>query len=148
MDYTIDEDGLRGGVEYEVSQVADAAYADDGTSLYDSIVLTEKDAQTVTDLIHEAIRIVIASMQDIASYATQTVSTVTTNKIVFSVPDFDVTQSSVVTLNIDNFIKAHACAGIFRQRRPALVEEYTTRAQVALDNAKSLLRKRQAPSRS
>lgn len=154
MDYIIDEETLKGSVEFEVSQVADAAYAEDGTPLYDSVVLTEKDDDTVLSFIDDAIRVVISALQDIAYYATSTSTdetshvTTVTNKITFNVPDFDASQGGQVTLNIDSFVKAFVCAGLFRQRRPSLVEEYVSRAQIALDNVKSLLRKRQAPTRS
>lgn len=148
MDYIIDEETLKGSVEFEVSQVADAAYAEDGTPLYDSVVLTEKDDDTVLAFIDDAIRVVISALQDIAYFSTATVESTTTNKIVFNVPDFDASQAGQVTLNIDSFVKAFVCAGLFRQRRPSLVDEYVSRAQIALDNVKSLLRKRQAPTRS
>jgi len=148
MDYIIDRDGLRGAVEYEVSQVADDAYTEDGTSLYDIVILTEKDEPTVMAFIDDAVRLVISSLQDIAHFSSTTVDTTTTEKIVFYVPDVDSSQSGQLTLNIDGFIKSFVCAGLFRERRPSVVEEYVNRAQIALDNAKSLLRKRQAPSRS
>ena len=54
MDITIYTSILKERIEEEVSHVADATYGEGGVSLYDSIVLTEKDQNIVSNAISEA----------------------------------------------------------------------------------------------
>ena len=153
MDYTIDKSTLYALVNAEVSQVADAAYGENGMSLYDTVVLTEKDDDVVDALLEDGIRQLVRTTSDIASRVETTSATepntTTVDKIAFSVPDFDTTNwGGEATALIDRFIVLYVCAAIFQQRRAALVPEYTNRAQAALDNAVTLLRKRKTPSRT
>ena len=141
MDYTIATSTIKELINEEVSHVADAAYADDGTSLYDSIVLTSKDDNLVGRFIDDGVRQLARATYDICKYGS--------GKLTFNVPDFDATtQATYVTAAIDRYLAMYATAAILQQRRAGLVPEYTNRVQDAMNGAITLLRKREAPSRS
>ena len=152
MYYIIDKASLYDLVFEEVSKVADEAYAEDGTSLYDMVILTEKDRSTVERFLDDGVRHLVRVANDITSYAPLAVTdngvTTITPRLLFFVPDMDATQEDETALQVTRYITLFACAAIFRQRRPSLVEEYTSRVQGALDSAIALLRKRTAPSRT
>jgi len=151
MYYRIDNDALYAQVDAEVSQAADAAYAEDGTSLYDTVVLTEKDRQMVVGLIADSLAQVvrkasdIAAMEDVAEEVEE--STIVTPCIRFDVPDMDPSQEVAASDEITRFAILATCAALYQQRRSILVPEYASRAQAALDNAIALIRKRKTPSR-
>ena len=69
MYYVIDKSALWDLANEEVSKVADAAYAEDGTSLYDSIVLTEKDRATMERFMDDAISALVRRAFDICKYS-------------------------------------------------------------------------------
>ena len=140
MEYTLTKSTIKALVEEEVSHVADAAYADDGTSLYDSIVLTNKDTTLVERFIDDAMYHFARATQDICSHDS--------SKLVFNVPDIQSSQSTYVAKAIERYISMYVCTGIFQQRRPSVVPEYASRVQDAMDTAITLLRKRQAPGRT
>lgn len=146
--YDINETELYGLVDAEVSQVADAAYGEDGTPLYDSVVLTSKDEDTVEALLSDGIAQFVRTNADIAHLGTHGEGSSAVDAIVVDVPDFDAAQTDAATEQITRFIVLYTCAAIFQQRRAALVPEYTNHAQAALDNAVAIIRKRTAPTRS
>ena len=149
--YQIDKDALYALVDAEVSKVADEAYAEDGTSLYDTVVLTLKDRDTIDaffpDGLHALCRAIsdIASYYEIGAYIGSTPAVKPTMQVY--VPDFDRTQEKAVEAQIDRYLVLYACNALFHQRRTVLVPEYTNRVQWAMDNAITLLRKRITPTR-
>ena len=148
MYYDIDKPALYALVDEEVSQVADAAYGENGASLYDTVVLTEKDADTVDRLIDDGIGQFVRTSSDIASLGPHGTGSSAVDAIVLDVPDFASSQEEAAQAQITRFIVLYVCAAIFQQRRAALVPEYTNRAQAAMDNAVAMLRKRTTPSRT
>lgn len=146
MDYTINKTTLLEKMEAEVSEVADQAYAEDGTSLYDAVMLTAKDSDATSgtnvagSAIDDAVSALVSRLADIASLSGTTLS--------FDVPDMASSQNAAATAEITRYIALAAATEIFRMRRPSAVEEYAARAQAALVNIESLLRKRTAPGRS
>ena len=151
MYYRIDKDALYALVDAEVSRAADEAYAEDGTSLYDAIVLTEKDRDTIEEFFKDALGTFVRYASDIASYyeigAYDGSTLVTVPMMKLDVPDFDISQWMAVEALIHRYISLFACNALFQQRRSILVPEYTARVQSAMDSAITLLRKRIAPSR-
>ena len=140
MTYNIDIDNtLYGLVDAEISQVADAAYNEAGESLYDSIVLTDKDADTVEGFIDDAAGRLARATVDIATPAA--------GSITFSVPDMPTALETPVATEITNYLTWFAVAGILQSRRPSEAPQYAERAAAAMDNAIAMLRKRTAPSR-
>ena len=150
--YDIDKTELYGLVDAEVSQVADAAYGEDGTPLYDSVELTSKDDDIVEALLDDGIAQFVRTSSDIASLGEHTSGTgssaTSVDAIVLDVPDFNASDTDAAVAQITRFIVLCASAALFQQRRAALVPEYTNRAQAALDNAVAIIRKRTAPTRS
>lgn len=140
MKYQPDYTAIRGGIDYEVSQAADAAYGDEG-SLYDSVVLTTKDDSLVQNLCGDALRMVAAKMSDVAAYESSS------GCWSFGLPDLPAALEGEADSAIERFIVLYACTEIFKERRAALVPEYAARAQETLDAAVTLMRTRTAPAR-
>ena len=67
-------------------------------------------------------------------------------RLYFYVPDFDDTMEDAVKRELDRYVAMYVSGNIFQQRRAALVPEYTTRTQAALDNAVTMLKSRKYPS--
>lgn len=68
MDYIINKTTLYNLIDEEVSLAADQAYSDDGTSLYDQVVLTEKDRGMTEHLIDDAIKVLRRRTYDISAF--------------------------------------------------------------------------------
>lgn len=141
MYYVIDKPALLESIREEVSVVADAAYSDDGTSLYDSVMVTERDTPAMQRFIDDAARLFARRTFDIAKYASQEASVT----LEFYVPDFDTSMEEAVKDEIDRYIVMYSCSALFQQRRPAVVPEYTNRTQAAMDKAVALLKSRKHP---
>lgn len=140
MNYTISTSTLYGYIDVEVSKVADAAYNEQGESLYDSIVLTDKDEDIVEGFIDDAAARLVRATEDIATPAAGTIT--------FNVPDMPAALETPAATEIDHYITWFAVAGILQSRRPSEAPQYAERAAAALENAIALLRKRTAPSRT
>lgn len=133
MEYTIDLATIRQKIDEVVSRVADEAYGETG-SLYDSIVLTDKDEPLVTQFIEEAINSFVTRAFDICKKGT--------GKLVFYVPDFDLTMEDSTKDEITNYIVYSVCVAIFKSRRAQVVPEYEGLALGALNKAISFLKSR------
>ena len=152
MYYLIDKPALLESIREEVSGVADAAYADDGTALYDAVMVTSRDEPTLERFIDDAVSQFVRREFDITKYSPETYTdenqqTQLTGRmrLLFYIPDFDDTMADAATAELDRYIVMYACAALFQQRRPAVVPEYTTRTQTAMDKAVALLKSRKHP---
>ena len=137
MEYQIDRNALLDRVEEEVSHIADASYAETGQPLYDTIVITEKDRAGALRLIEGAIGLLMRRAFDICRRAYDT--------LVFGVPDFDETMTDTVCAEISDFIVYYVTATICQSRKAERVQEFTSRAQDAMDKAVILLKSRKHP---
>ncbi|MBP5389724.1 MAG: hypothetical protein J6Y27_05205 [Bacteroidales bacterium] len=153
MYYSIDKERLRALVDEEISKVADEAYSDAGASLYDSIVLTDKDTAMVDRFIDDAVSLLVRRAFDICKYAPELVPDGEGGEMLspvmrlhFFVPDFDRTMEDSVKAELDRYISLYAVASILQQRRAVLVPEYTDRAKTSQDTAITLLKSRKNPS--
>ena len=152
MYYEIDKTALRGKIEEEVSLAADEAYSEDGVSLYDAIILTEKDWPAVDRFIDDAVTLFVRREFDVTKYAprvnyaegTDTIVSVTP-RLEFYVPDFDSTMEDAFKAELTRYIVIYAAASVFQQRRAVLAPEYTERAKAAMDSAVALLKFRKHP---
>ena len=157
MYYVIDKPALLESIKEEVSHVADEAYTDDGTALYDSVMVTLRDKRTLERFIDDAVNAFVRREYDIAKFApevnyhydeyghaTDQVASVTP-RLEFYLPDFDTTMTDAAKEELDRYIVLYACAAIFQQRRAAVVPEYTARTQAAMDKAVALLKFRKHP---
>lgn len=143
MYYTIDKTLLRALIDEEVSHVADDAYGENGLSLYDSIILTEKDDETVMRLLDDAVRGFVTRTYDICKFAPDDGQG--NKRLYFYVPDFDVTMEDSVVSEINHYVVFAVCASLFRSRRAQSVQEYTERAEASVNKAVSLLKSRKSP---
>ncbi len=125
-------------IKEEVSHVADEAYSEDGTPLYDSVMVTSRDKSKLEGFIDDAIRLFVRKEFDICKYNN-------IDRLEFHVPDFDDTMTAAVNSELNRYIVMYACTSLFQQRRVAVVQEYSVRAQSAMDKAVSLLKSRKHP---
>lgn len=140
MTYSINTTNLYNGVDAEVSRISDAAYSDNGTSLYDAVVLTEKDKDWVEDLIDEAVQALLRPLADIATLSSTTIT--------IDAPDIVTANATAASDAITRYLVLSATMGVLQERRAALVPAFATRVQEALSDVISLVRTRTAPSRS
>ena len=140
--YDIDISSLYGLVDYEVSMAADQAYSQDGASLYDSIVLTEKDRPAVNAYIGDAIRSLSERLFDICRFVPDTAGD---GQIQFYVPDFDEKFEGAVDEEITRYIVLSVSARIFQERRVERLQDYDTRAAASLEKAVKMLKSRKSP---
>lgn len=137
MEYQIDRNALLARVEEEVSHIADASYAETGQPLYDQVVLTEKDRAGALRLIEDAVGLFVRRTFDICRRAYDT--------LVFSVPDFDESMTEMVDREITAFLVFYPVATICQSRKAERAQEFTARAQAAIDKAAVLLKSRKHP---
>lgn len=157
MYYVIDKPALLESIKEEVSHVADAAYAEDGTSLYDSVMVTMRDKRKLQGFIDDAVSQFVRREFDITKYDPEvhyytdelgnetTQVAYVTPRLILHVPDFDSSMEETAKAELDRYIVMYACAAIFQQRRALAAPEYTARAKQAMDNAVAILKYRKHP---
>lgn len=150
--YVIDKPALLESVEEEVSHVADAAYGEDGSSLYDSIVITEKDRPAVLRFLDDAASEFVKRAFDICKYSFETatddngeVQLTGRVRLRLNVPDFDDTMWETAEAEISRYFVMFAAGAYLQQRKAELVPEYTRRIQEAMNKAVILLKSRKYP---
>ena len=141
MTYTVNNTTLTALVTEEVSRVAAAAYSDDGTSLYDSVSIKSRDADTVSRMIRDGVDAVAARSADIC--------TVIPSPLALSLyaPDMDSTKENMTKDELDRAISLWAVSTWLKEKLPDRSEEYLARANEALEKAVIYLKTRTAPSR-
>jgi len=143
--YTIDRDAILEVVDEEVSRIADSAYGEDGTPLYDFVTITDRDADPLDRLVSDAVASVAARFRDVCRHSVSGGS----EALEFYVPDFDETNNGDLAEDeISRYIIYSVTAKFLAQRHPASVPEYTDRANAALQKAVSILKTRKAPLES
>lgn len=142
----IDVDELYGQVEREISMAADEAYGDNGMSLYDAVVLTSKDKETVEGYIQDALAIVMRRLYDIASFTEA--AGANDASLGISADDLPDGLSAVIEQEVKRFFVQHAAAEICAARRAILAPQYREREKEALSNIETLVRTRKMPSRT
>lgn len=140
LDYTLNTEAVLDGVSAEIARAADSAYAEDGTSLYDEVVNTERDDDLLKGFISDALRTFASRVYDICKR--------TAGGLQLYVPDFDTTLQADAFAEIDRYIVMATCMSYFAERRAALVPEYDQRSQAALAKAVLLLKSRKSPDES
>lgn len=144
MDYTVNKTELYNLIDEEVSLVADKAYAEDGTPLYDGINLTSGDRQTVERYIDDAVSVLIVRTYDICKLKSAG-SEEESTELDFYIPDFDSSLVDAVKSELNRYICLSVCASLFTQRSAAIAPDYAARAQAALGKAVSMLKSRKHP---
>ena len=154
MEYSINYNELFDLVDEEVSRIANEAYDQDENALYDGIIITSADHNTVRRLERDAINTLVKRTEDICTpmpgaetkAADGTVKT-TLPALEFDVPDFDLFFEDAVSEEITRYITLNTVAAWCQSRCPTKVDEYANRGQVAIDKAVSLLKAIKAPRR-
>lgn len=140
MEYEYNIGTLLEGVKEEVSRVAGAAYAEDGTPLYDAVIITSAEYPTIERYLRDA--------KGALALRTADICFPDEDMLLFNVPDFGEQFAEVVAQEIDRYFILGACSSWFQQRLPAKAEEYAARSQAAADKAVGLLKTIQAPTRA
>ena len=140
MEYIVDKSILFPLVDEEVSRVANETYSEDGTSLYDTIVITENDKPTIGRMMDDAVNTFVKRAQDIVRYEK--------GKLTFiRIPDFDESLTAPTEQEITRYIVLNTCAAWFQSRNRDKVEEFTLRGQTAMDKAIAYLKTIKHPTR-
>ena len=137
MQYRIDWSDLLTRVEEEISHIADSSYAETGQSLYDTIVITEKD--------REGVRRLLADASDAFAARTFDICQRMQDSYYFNVPDFDYSMTNAVSRQIENFLVYYTVANICQSRKAERMQEFATRSQESLTKAVTLLKSRKHP---
>lgn len=137
MEYSITHESLLELIHEEVSRVADFAYAEDGTSLYDTIAIFDRDAPTIKRMIADASSVVFSRFRDyIVSPSAPSENSEVFN---FYLPDMDPSQVLVATAELNRFLSLQVVSSWLKERYKSEVENYSTRATEALDKAERAL---------
>ena len=146
MDYVIDRPQLYSLIDQEVSRVANETYADDGTSLYDNIIVTSNDRTAIERLENDAIDSFVKRTFDICTPVYDNGET--ESGLAFDVPGFDAAMGPATEREITRYIVFSTCAGWFRSRCVSRVEEFSALAKEAMDKAVTFLKSIKAPERN
>ena len=134
MEYGITHDTLLDLVKEEVSRIADRAYAEDGTSLYDAIRIIDRDSATIKRMIADASSVVFAKFRDYIIPPTTTSAT-PAETFNFDLPDMAEEQEEVAVEELRRFMQLQVVALWLRERYASEYENYLARATAALDKA-------------
>lgn len=129
--YKIDTDAVLEVVREEVSRVAAAAYTEEGTSMYDAIIITSKDFNVLEHLIEDSVSALLTRFSGIATKDKYT--------IYFDLPDSRSHGMDVIAPEIDRFLAMNTCAAWLLQKYKSEAESYGVRAKDALGKAEQLM---------
>ena len=134
MEYGITHEVLIELVKEEVSRIADRAYAEDGTSLYDAIRIIDKDSATIKRMIADASSVIFERFRDyiVAPTSGTAVPSETFN---FYLPDMAEEQEPVAKAELKRFLSLQIVAMWLKERYAQEYESYLERATTALDKA-------------
>lgn len=124
-------------IEREVSRVAASAFADDGTSLYDAIVIKSRDAETINEMIDDAATAMLTRLSNIAAY--------TSGLFEFDIPEDRTHDIMTIGKVIERFIVMNVCSAWMIQKYIAKAEEYGARSTDALNKVERLLHEKLPP---
>lgn len=145
MVYLINSANIYDLIDEQISRVAAAEYSEDGTSLYDAIVLHSNDRNEIRRLQDDAINTVVKRNYDVVTIIPRNQDGLP--GLQFNVPDIDSSTEGIIRQELTSFIVLNVCAAWFQSRIKTKVEEFAARGQVALDKASTMLHTRKAPTR-
>lgn len=135
--YYINKNKILPLIEKEVSRVAASAFAEDGTPLYDAIVIRSRDTDTVKDMIDDAATAMLTRLADIATYSS--------GLFEFDIPEERTHDITTIGKVVDKFIVMNACSAWMIQKYPLKAEEYGARSTDALNKVERLLLEKLPP---
>jgi hypothetical protein len=124
-------------IEKEVSRVAASAFAEDGTPLYDAIVITSRDTDTIYEMIDDAATAMLTRLSDIATYSS--------GLFEFDIPEERTHDIMTIGKVIDRFIVMNVCSAWMIQKYTAKAEEYGARSTDAITKVERLLHEKLPP---
>lgn len=135
--YYINKNKMLPQIEKEVSRVAASAFAEDGTPLYDAIVIKSRDTDTVKDMIEDAATAMLTRLADIATYSS--------GLFEFDIPEERTHDITTIGKVVDKFIVMNVCSAWMIQKYPLKAEEYGARSTDALNKVERLLLEKLPP---
>lgn len=135
--YYINKNKILPQIEKEVSRVAASAFAEDGTPLYDAIVIKSRDTDTVKDMIEDAATAMLTRLADIATYSS--------GLFEFDIPEERTHDVTTIGKVVDKFIVMNVCSAWMIQKYPLKAEEYGARSTDALNKVERLLLEKLPP---
>lgn len=135
--YYINKNKILPLIEREVSRIAASAFAEDGTPLYDAIVITSRDDSTIKDMIDDAATAMLTRLSDIATYFS--------GQFEFDIPEERTHDIMTIGKMIDRFIVMNVCSAWMIQRHKIKAEDYGARSTDALEKVERLLREKLPP---
>lgn len=124
-------------IEKEVSRIAASAFAEDGTPLYDAIVITSRDADTIHEMMDDAATAMLTRLSDIATYSS--------GLFEFDIPEERTHDIMTIGKVIDRFIVMNVCSAWMIQKHTAKAEEYGARSTDAITKVERLLHEKLPP---
>ena len=135
--YYINKNKITPLIEKEVSRVAASAFAEDGTPLYDGIVITSRDTDTIKEMIEDAATAMLTRFSDIATYSSCLFE--------FDIPEERTHDIMAIGKVIERFIVMNVVSAWMIQKHTAKAEEYGARATDALNKIEKLLYEKLPP---
>ena len=126
MKYVIDKDALTEQFRQEIANSASREYADDGTSLYDSIWPTSQDGGIIDGLMNDAVGTLTASVR-LAHVISKT-----DGELMFDLPDMDTDMEKTAKTKIDRYIVLETCRLWTSRMSEDLSKKYAEAATAAL----------------
>lgn len=135
--YYINKEELVPLIKKEIARVAASAYAEDGTPLYDAIVATSRDAETIDEMIEDAATALLTRLSDVASYYS--------GYFEFDIPEERTHDIMTIGKVIDRFIVMNVCSAWMIQKHKPKAEEYGARSTDAANKIERLLYEKLPP---
>lgn len=135
--YYINKNKITPLIEREVSRVAASAFAEDGTPLYDGIVITSRDADTIKEKIEDAATAMLTRFSDITTYSS--------GLFEFDIPEERTHDIMTIGKVIERFIVMNVVSAWMIQKHTAKAEEFGVRATDALNKIEKLLYEKLPP---
>lgn len=135
--YYINKKKLIPLIEKEVSRVAASAFAEDGTPLYDAIVIKSRDTDTINEMIDDAATAMLTRLSDIATYSS--------GLFEFDVPEERTHDIMTIGKVIDRFVVMNVCSAWMIQKHTPKAEEFGARSTDALAKVERLLHEKLPP---
>ena len=128
---TLNRDNVLEGVREEVSRVAASAYDGEGQSLYDAIMVYERDESTLQRLFDDALSQLTDRSRDILNQYTRTSDT--ERVLEYYLPDFSDGLMDMVEADIQRYFVQHITAQWLIEKQYKRAEEYVAHANAVLD---------------
>lgn len=135
--YYINKNKITPLIEREVSRVAASAFAEDGTPLYDAIVITSRDADTIKEMIEDAATAMLTRLSDVATYSS--------GLFEFDIPEERTHDIMTIGNVVERFIVMNVVSAWMIQKHAVKAGEYGARSTDALNKIEKLLYEKLPP---